>query len=163
MKEDQCREIFLNFFIKLAINNNIDKTEKEVIKRSLYLLNKLFIIWPELKFKLESLYRYCIVYIFLHRTFQAEITTKFMRELINRSLITHCLISLTLCSSMRKQKMYHVYKLKLPNTLDSVISLLNVQRLNNSFYDVNDNPYLIKLMISIIEKLSKIRNIILFQ
>jgi hypothetical protein len=58
VKEDQCREIFLNFFIKLAINNNIDKEEKEVIKRSLYLLNKLFIIWPDIKFKLESLYKH---------------------------------------------------------------------------------------------------------
>jgi len=93
MKDDQCREIFLNFFIKLAINNNIDKTEKEVIKRSLYLLKKLFIIWPELRFRLESLYRYCIVKLFIKRIYQAEIIIMFMIELISKSLIIHCLIS----------------------------------------------------------------------
>ena len=62
-KDDQCKEIFINFFIKLAINNNIEKDEKEVIKRSIYLLNKLYIIWPENKYKLENLYKLCVVII----------------------------------------------------------------------------------------------------
>ncbi len=55
IKDDQCPEIFLNFFIKLALHNCSDKEDKEVIKRSLYLLKKIFIIWPDTKIKFETI------------------------------------------------------------------------------------------------------------
>jgi len=61
IQDDQCRDIFLNFFIKIAITNNLDREENNVIKRSLYCLNKLFIIWPDMKFNLESIQRHCRV------------------------------------------------------------------------------------------------------
>lgn len=38
---EKSSEIFLNFFIKLAMHNCSEKEEKEVIKRSLYLLKKV--------------------------------------------------------------------------------------------------------------------------
>ena len=34
VRDDQCRDIFLNFFIKLAFNNNLEKEEKEVLKKN---------------------------------------------------------------------------------------------------------------------------------
>ncbi len=43
LKMDECPEIFLNFFIKLAMRNS-EKDNQEVIKRSLYLLKKVNII-----------------------------------------------------------------------------------------------------------------------
>ena len=55
MKNDECAEIFLNFFIKLAMHNCTEKEDKEVIKRSLYLLKKVFIIWPDTKIKFETI------------------------------------------------------------------------------------------------------------
>lgn len=39
------------------MHNCTEKEDKEVIKRSLYLLNKIFIIWPETKIKFETLRR----------------------------------------------------------------------------------------------------------
>jgi hypothetical protein len=56
---NECPEIFLNFFIKLAMHNCTEKEEKEVIKRSLYLLKKIFIIWPQTKIKFETINNQC--------------------------------------------------------------------------------------------------------
>ena len=42
---EKSSEIFLNFFIKLAMHNCSEKEEKEVIKRSLYLLKKVILIF----------------------------------------------------------------------------------------------------------------------
>ena len=41
IKVDECPDIFLNFFIKLTMHNCSEKEDKEVIKRSLYLLKKV--------------------------------------------------------------------------------------------------------------------------
>jgi hypothetical protein len=37
------------------MNNCYDKEDKDIIKRSLYLLKKIFIIWPNTKIKLDSI------------------------------------------------------------------------------------------------------------
>ena len=41
---DRAAEICLNFFIKVALNNSNDKDDKEIMKRSLYLLKKTLIL-----------------------------------------------------------------------------------------------------------------------
>ena len=41
LRQDECPEIFFNFFIKLSIQNCLEKEEKDAIKRSLYLLKKV--------------------------------------------------------------------------------------------------------------------------
>lgn len=56
---EKSSEIFLNFFIKLAMHNCSEKEEKEVIKRSLYLLKKIIIIWPETRIKFNTLEKQC--------------------------------------------------------------------------------------------------------
>lgn len=48
---DRAAEICLNFFIKVALNNSNDKDDKEIMKRSLYLLKKTLILWPHTKKK----------------------------------------------------------------------------------------------------------------
>lgn len=52
---DRAAEICLNFFIKVALNNSNDKDDKEIMKRSLYLLKKTLILWPHTKKKFESI------------------------------------------------------------------------------------------------------------
>ena len=42
---DECRDIFVNFFIKMAMNNVQEKEEKEnITKKALYLLKKCLLI-----------------------------------------------------------------------------------------------------------------------
>ena len=48
---DRAAEICLNFFIKVALNNSSDKDDKEIMKRSLFLLKKTLILWPHTKKK----------------------------------------------------------------------------------------------------------------
>lgn len=52
---DRAAEICLNFFIKVALNNSNDKDDKEIMKRSLYLLKKTLILWPHTKKKFDSI------------------------------------------------------------------------------------------------------------
>lgn len=39
----------------MALNNSNDKDDKEIMKRSLYLLKKTLILWPHTKKKFESI------------------------------------------------------------------------------------------------------------
>ena len=59
VRDNEVPEILLNFFIKLAMSNCYDKEDKDIIKRSLYLLKKIFIIWPNTKIKLETIKKMC--------------------------------------------------------------------------------------------------------
>lgn len=52
---DRAAEICLNFFIKVALNNSSDKDDKEIMKRSLFLLKKTLILWPHTKKKFEAI------------------------------------------------------------------------------------------------------------
>jgi len=52
---DRAAEICLNFFIKVALNNSSDKDDKEIMKRSLFLLKKTLILWPNTKKKFEAI------------------------------------------------------------------------------------------------------------
>lgn len=52
---DRAAEICLNFFIKVALNNSSDKDDKEIMKRSLYLLKKTLILWPNTKKRFEAI------------------------------------------------------------------------------------------------------------
>jgi hypothetical protein len=52
---ERAAEICLNFFIKVALNNSSDKDDKEIMKRSLFLLKKTLILWPNTKKKFEAI------------------------------------------------------------------------------------------------------------
>ena len=52
---DRAAEICLNFFIKVALNNSSDKDDKQIMKRSLFLLKKTLILWPNTKKKFEAI------------------------------------------------------------------------------------------------------------
>ena len=52
---DRAAEICLNFFIKVALNNSNDKDDKEIMKRSLFLLKKTLILWPHTKKRFEAI------------------------------------------------------------------------------------------------------------
>ncbi len=39
----------------MALNNSNDKDDKEIMKRSLYLLKKTLILWPHTKKRFESI------------------------------------------------------------------------------------------------------------
>ena len=52
---ERAAEICLNFFIKVALNNCNDKDDKEIMKRSLYLLKKTLILWPNTKKKFDGI------------------------------------------------------------------------------------------------------------
>jgi hypothetical protein len=52
-------EILLNFFIKMAMTNCFEKEDIDMIKRSLYLLKKIFIIQPNTKIKIETIKKVC--------------------------------------------------------------------------------------------------------
>lgn len=52
---DRAAEICLNFFIKVALNNSSDKDDKEIMKRSLFLLKKTLILWPNTKKRFEAI------------------------------------------------------------------------------------------------------------
>jgi hypothetical protein len=52
---DRAAEICLNFFIKVALNNSSDKDDKEIMKRSLYLLKKTLILWPNTRKKFDTI------------------------------------------------------------------------------------------------------------
>jgi hypothetical protein len=52
---DRAAEICLNFFIKVALNNSSDKDEKDIMRRSLYLLKKTLILWPNTKKKFDTI------------------------------------------------------------------------------------------------------------
>lgn len=45
----------MNFFIKVALNNCNDKDDKEIMKRSLYLLKKTLILWPNTRKKFDGI------------------------------------------------------------------------------------------------------------
>jgi hypothetical protein len=48
-------DIFLNFFLKLAVISCQEKEDKELVQRSLYLLKKALFIWPETVIKFENI------------------------------------------------------------------------------------------------------------
>ena len=52
---DRAAEICLNFFIKVALNNSSDKDDKEIMRRSLYLLKKTLILWPNTRKKFDTI------------------------------------------------------------------------------------------------------------
>lgn len=52
---EKAAEICLNFFIKVAFFNSLDKEDKEIMKRSLYLLKKMLILWPGTKKKFDQI------------------------------------------------------------------------------------------------------------
>ena len=52
-EDKQHSDIFVNFFIKLAVYSCQEKEEKEIVQRSLYLLKKTLFIWPNTKIKFE--------------------------------------------------------------------------------------------------------------
>lgn len=55
---ERAAEICLNFFIKVALNNcneKNDKDDREIMKRSLYLLKKTLILWPNTKKKFDGI------------------------------------------------------------------------------------------------------------
>ena len=51
----QLLAICLNFFIKVALNNSSDKDDKEIMRRSLYLLKKTLILWPNTRKKFDTI------------------------------------------------------------------------------------------------------------
>jgi hypothetical protein len=52
---EKAAEICLNFFIKVAFFNSTDKEDREIMKRSLYLLKKMLILWPSTKKKFDQI------------------------------------------------------------------------------------------------------------
>lgn len=54
-EEQKSSEIFINFFIKLAIYSCQEKEEKDIMQRSLYMLKKTLFIWPQVKLKFDQI------------------------------------------------------------------------------------------------------------
>jgi hypothetical protein len=52
---EKAAEICLNFFIKVAFHNCTDKEDKDIMKRFLYLLKKMLILWPNTKKKFDQI------------------------------------------------------------------------------------------------------------
>ena len=52
---EKAAEICLNFFIKVSVNNCTDKEDKDIMKRFLYLLKKMLVLWPSTKKKFDQI------------------------------------------------------------------------------------------------------------
>lgn len=52
---EKAAEICLNFFIKVAFFNSTDKEDKDIMRRSLYLLKKMLILWPNTRKRFEQI------------------------------------------------------------------------------------------------------------
>lgn len=117
------------------MHNCTEKEEKDVIKRSLYLLKKIFIIWPHTQIKFDTINKQCINLIKQDKQQQLE-NSKFNYTLLN---IINIMIEF--------EKPENIL-----NNLETIMGLLNYPNLNNSFVN-NDNPYLIKLVIDILKRL----------
>lgn len=52
---EKAAEICLNFFIKVAFHNCTDKEDRDIMKRFLYLLKKMLILWPNTKKKFDQI------------------------------------------------------------------------------------------------------------
>jgi hypothetical protein len=136
---EKSSEIFLNFFIKLAMHNCSEKEEKEVIKRSLYLLKKIIIIWPDTRIKFNTLEKQC------QNIIKNEQVQHLEKNRFNFTLLT---ILNILLEFEREENILE--------NIELIHKLLNYPDLNNCF--VNENPYLIKLVTQIIKRLIKISN-----
>jgi len=53
--EIQFSEIFVNFFIRLIFNSCLQKEEKDILHKSLYMLRKTFFIWPNIVYKFDQI------------------------------------------------------------------------------------------------------------
>ena len=59
VRDNEVPEILLNFFTKLAMFECYHKDDKDIIERSLYLSEKIFVIWTNTKIKLETIKKMC--------------------------------------------------------------------------------------------------------
>lgn len=120
------------------MHNCTEKEEKDVIKRSLYLLKKIFFIWPHTKIKFETINKQCLQLIKQDKQQQLE-NSKFNYTLLN-------IINIML----EFEKPENILA-----NLQVIMNLLKFPNLNNCFVN-NDNPYLIKLVIDILKRLIQI-------
>ena len=78
--DDERKDIFVNFFIKLAVNNVQEKDDKEhITKKALYLLKKFLLIAPNTNLK------YTIVEKIIN-SYNRDIQVTFMKSLYNFKL-----------------------------------------------------------------------------
>ena len=45
----------MNFFLKLSFYNSLSKDDRDIMRRSLYLLKKMLLLWPKTAKKYEQI------------------------------------------------------------------------------------------------------------
>lgn len=155
---EKAAEICLNFFIKVAFFNSTDKEDRDIMRRSLYLLKKMLILWPNTRKRFEQI-KILVQKMKSLTTNQPaqEPPLRFHYTLLN---IVNILMEFESDAEIAKE-INNIFKLfelgQLPINPPARNNTAIPQQTNNglTIYTIN-NPYLLHLVCSIVKRLVKV-------
>lgn len=143
---EESKDIFTNFFVKMALSSCTEKDDRESISRkSLYLLKKQSILWPDTTKKYSSIEKATSIF-FHQQQQQQQIQPQMQNTQKELEKVKYCHVILVILSILTEFDTPE----NIINNFELIFKLLS---LPNSNCFTCDNPYIIQLSANLIRRL----------